>query len=62
MYQFTDYQLKTIHTMLAVSPSVRIAYRWHQGMTATQEVDTNDVEDWAIAFYTAYNQIYPGTY
>ena len=48
--------------MLAVSPFVRIAYRWYHGMTATQEVDTNDVEDWVMEFYTAYNEIYPGTY
>ena len=31
-------------------------------MTATQEVDTNDVEDWVIEFYNSYNKIYPRTY
>ena len=62
MYEFTAQQLKTIHDMLAVSPFVRIAYRWYHGMTVNDEVDTNDVEDWVMAFYTAYNEIYPGTY
>jgi len=31
-------------------------------MTVNDEVDTNDVEDWVIEFYNAYNKIYPGTY
>jgi hypothetical protein len=41
---------------------VRPAYRWHLGLTEDTEVDTNDVEDWVIEFFHAYNKISPGTY
>jgi hypothetical protein len=31
-------------------------------MTETADVYTNDVEDWVIEFYTAYNKVCPNTY
>jgi hypothetical protein len=63
MYNFTRIELDTIHDMMEINGGfVRPAYRWHQGGATDAEVDTNDVEDWVIAFYHAYNKIFPGTY
>ena len=61
-YTFTDYQLETIHRMLEITPWVSDAYRLYMGLPGTTPVDTEPVTDFAIAFYTAYNRKYPGTY
>ena len=61
-YTFTDNQLETIREVLAVSPWVTDAYRWYMGLPYTADLDTEPVTDFAIAFYTAYNRKYPGTY
>ena len=63
MYNFTRIEMGVIHDMMELNGGfVRPAYRWHQGLDEDAEVDTNDVEDWVIAFYHAYNKIFPGTY
>ena len=63
MYNFTRIELDTIHDMMELNGGfVRPAYRWHQGLDEDADVDTNDVEDWVIAFFHAYNKIFPGTY
>jgi hypothetical protein len=62
MYQFTEYQLGIIHTMLEIDPWVQFAYRWYHEMSESTCVNVYDVEDWVIDFYNAYNKIYPGTY
>jgi hypothetical protein len=61
-YTFTDDQLETIHTWMEVTPWVSVSYRAHMGLDRDAEVAVSDVEDFAIAFYTAYNQKHPGTY
>ena len=62
-YTFTDNQLETIRKILSVSPWVSDAYRWYMGLPiGTVVIDCDPVEDFAIAFYTAYNRKYPGTY
>lgn len=63
MYLFTDSQLYTIHDMTEINGGfMRPACRWHQGLDDAVELKTIEVEDWSIAFYTAYNKIHPGTY
>jgi len=61
-YTFTDEQLDIIHDYMELSPWVLDAYRWYMGFTDADPVSTDEVESFAIAFYTAYNRMYPGTY
>ena len=64
-YTFTDYQLETIHKILKVSPWVSDAYQWFMTKGGGRTIGDNvlvTTEDFAIAFYTAYNRKYPGTY
>jgi hypothetical protein len=61
-HSFTDEQLDIIHDYLELSPWVRYAYQWYMGFTDADPVSTDEVEDFAIAFYMAYNQMHPGTY
>ena len=63
MYKFTSSQLDTVHDMMELNGGwVRPAYRWYCGLPEAAEVATNEVEDWVIEFYNAYNKIYPRTY
>lgn len=63
MFHFTEYQLSIIHDMMELNGGwVRPAYRWYHSLLEDAEVATNDVEDWVIEFYTAYNKIHPNTY
>lgn len=61
-YTFTDNQLNAIHQWMELTPFVSEPYRWYMGLKENAVVATNDVEDFAIAFYTAYNAKYPNTY
>lgn len=63
MIMFTERQLEVIHDMMEINGGwVRPAYRWYHNMTETADVYTNDVENWVIEFYTAYNKVCPNTY
>lgn len=62
-YQFTDSDLKTIHSFMELSPfGPPTAYRWFKGLGIKAEIKTGDVEDFACAFYSQYNKTYGRTY
>ena len=61
-YIFTQHQLRTIHQFLEISPWVSDPYRWYMALPKDADVSAEPVEDFAIAFYTAYNKMQPGTY
>ena len=63
MIMFTERQLEVIHDMMEINGGwVRPAYRWYHELDESTGINTSDVEDWVIEFYTAYNKVCPNTY
>ena len=62
-YKFSEYLLNKIHKIHNENEfGPRGAFRWYWGLTDNEPIETEDVEDFIIAFYNAYNEKYPMTY
>lgn len=64
MYNFTEEDLKKIYNVWAVNGEFgpRAAYRWWHKVEPSSPILTTDVEDFAIAFMTQYNKLFPRTF
>jgi hypothetical protein len=62
-YRFTDADLEHIRTHIELDRGfVEDAFRWYWREQPDATVLTEDVEDFAIAFYTQYNRRFGTTY
>lgn len=60
-YKFTSNQLHTLYKIVMKTSSTREAFKAHWAVEEG-EFTTEQVEDFAIAFMTAYNRIFPRTF
>lgn len=63
-FEFTPDQLDSIYDMMELNGEFapRDCFRWFFNLSPVTAIHTEDVEDFCIAFYNAYNRIHPGTY
>ena len=58
-YTFSHGELDYLQALVDDSPfGVRDAYRFYHNLDPDAEINTTDVEDFAIAFYTQYNRTF----
>lgn len=60
-YDFSYSQLVSLHNIVALTGSTREAFKSYW-LTEEGEFSTEQVEDFAIAFMSAYNRFFPRTY
>jgi len=63
-YNFTNIELECIHDLMEINGEFgpRDCFRWFHKLPTGTAIHTEDVEDFMIAFMSAYNKIYPHTY
>ena len=61
---FTDQDLRNIKSVVDANGErgIRAAFFWWGGIPETQQVQTNDVEDFALAFMSQYNTRFGTTF
>jgi hypothetical protein len=58
-YTFSHGELDYLRDLVDNNPfGVRDAYRFYHALTEDTAINTTDVEDFAIAFYTQYNKTF----